>query len=111
MRDDAGRWVHLVAVEEEVLGLGEGDGLAAEEVEGSGAADGGELGFDLRGVDSVGRFAEETEEDGAVGSVADAGEGERSVEMDDDAGGAIEETVGVERAGEAESGSHGTNGV
>ena len=47
------------------------------------------------GVDGVGGFAGEAEEDGAVGAVADAGEGERAVEIDEDAGGAVEEVCGV----------------
>ena len=48
----------------------------------------GEFGFDVGGVDGVGSFAGEAEEDGAVGAVAYAGEGEGAVEIDADAGGA-----------------------
>ncbi len=55
----------------EVFGFGEGNRLAVEQVEGSGVADGGEFGFDDGGIDGVGGFADEAEEDGAVGSVSD----------------------------------------
>ena len=40
------------------------------------------------GIDGVGRFAEQAEQDGAVGAVADAGERERAVEIDADGCGA-----------------------
>ena len=53
----------------------------------------------------------EAEEDGAVGAVADAGEGERTVEIDGDLCGFFEEICGGEFAGEAEGGAHGTDGV
>jgi hypothetical protein len=78
VRGDGWVRVHLVAAEVEVLGFGEGNGLAAVECESAGGADGGDLCFDGCWVDGVGRFAEEAEEDGAVGAVADAGEGERA---------------------------------
>ena len=74
-------------------------------------ADGGDFCFDGGGVDGVGGFAEEAEEDGAVGAVADAGEGERAVEVDVDLCGFFEEVCGGEFAGEAEGGSHGAYGV
>jgi hypothetical protein len=76
VRGDGGVGVHLVAAEVEVLGFGEGDGLGAVECESAGGADGGDFCFDGGGVDGVGGFAEEAEEDGAVGAVTDAGEGE-----------------------------------
>ena len=111
VRDDAGDWIHLVAVEEKMLGLEEGNSLAAEKAECSGGTDGDELGFDLRWVYGVGGFAQKAEEDGAVGTVADAGEGERAVEIDDDAGGAIEEICGVECVDEAQSCAHRADGM
>ena len=111
VRDDAGDWIHLVAVEEKMLGLEEGNSLAAEKAECSGGTDGDELGFDLRWVYGVGGFAQKAVEDGAVGTVADAGEGERAVEIDDDAGGAIEEICGVECVDEAQSCAHRADGM
>jgi hypothetical protein len=98
-------------VEEEVFGLGEGDGLAVEEGEGSGGADFGEVVFDLSGVYGVGGFAEETKEDGAVGGVADAGEGERAVEVYFESAGLVEEAGCGEILGEPEGGSHRADGV
>ena len=88
---DFGIGVHLVAAEVEVFGFGEGDGDAAAEFEGVGGADGGDFCFDGCGVYGVGGFAEEAEEDGAVGAVTDAGEGERAVEVDVDLCGFFEE--------------------
>jgi len=111
VRDDAGSWIHLVAVEEKMLGLEEGNGFAAEKAECSGGTDGGEFCFDLRWIYRVGGFAQETEEDSAVGAVADSGEGERSVEIDDDSGGAIEEICGVECVYEAQSCAHRADGM
>jgi len=58
-----------------------GDGLAACEFERVGGTDGGDFCFDGGGVDGIGGFAEEAEEDGAIGAVTDAGEGERAVEV------------------------------
>jgi len=109
--DDAGVWIHLVAVEEKMLGLKEGNGFAAEKAECSGGTDGGEFCFDLRWIYRVGGFAQETEEDSAVGAVADSGEGERAVEIDDDAGGRIEEICGVECVCEAQSCAHRADGM
>jgi hypothetical protein len=108
---DLGGWIHLIAMEEEVIGFGEGDGFAIEEVEGSGVADGGEFGVDERGVDGVGCFADEAEEDGAVGTVAVAGEGERAVEIDGDVRGVREVACCVEGLNEAECCAHGADGV
>ena len=76
VRGDGGVRVHLVAAEVEVLGFDEGDRLASVELKFVGAADRGDLWLDCGGIDGVGRFAEEPEEDGAVSPVADAGEGE-----------------------------------
>ncbi len=76
-----------------------------------GGTDGGEGSFDPGGIDGVGCFAEEAEEDGAVGAMAEAGEGERAVEMDDDTSGAGELAGGVELLDEAQGGTHGPDGV
>jgi len=92
--------VHLIAVEEEMLGFAEGDLVGAHELEALGAADGCEQRVDLCEVYGVGGFAEETEEDGAVGAVADAGEGEGTVEVDGEVAGCVEELL-VELADEA----------
>jgi len=61
-------------------------------------------------VHGVGGFAEEAEEDGAVGGVAYAGEGERAVEIDGDGVGLGEE-IWVKFADEAEGRTHGADGV
>ncbi len=104
--------IHLVAAEVEVFDFDEGNGFDAVECEGAGGADGGDLWFDGGGIDGVGRFAEEAEKDGAVGAVADAGEGERAVEVDVYACGALEEIADeASWRGEAEGGAHGADGV
>ena len=68
--------VHPVAAEEEVFGLAEGDGVGAGEREGAGVADPGQADVDGGWIECVGGAAGEAEEDGAVGRVAEAGEGE-----------------------------------
>lgn len=98
-------------MEDEILGFDEGDGLLAAECDGVCVADGCDFGFDGGGVDGVGGFAEKAEENGAVGSVAYAGEGERAVEIDGDSRGCFQEIGGVELAGEAKGGAHGADGV
>ncbi len=90
----------------EVLGLMEGDGVTAEEREDARRTDGGDLCVDGCGIDGVGSVSREAEEDGAIGSVTDAGEGERAVEIDNDMTGAIDEAGCVELPGEAESCAH-----
>jgi len=82
VRGDCGVGVHLVAAEGEVLGFGEGDDFGVVECESAGGTDSSDFCFDGGWVYGVGRFAEETEEDGAVRAVADAGEGEGAVEID-----------------------------
>ena len=111
VRVNGGVGIHLVAAEVEVLGFGERDCLFAVEGERASGADGGNFSFDGGGVYGVWSFAEEAEEDGAVGSMADAGEGERSVEVDVDPCGWFEEIFFREFAGEAEGGAHGADGV
>ena len=70
-----------------------------------------ELGFDVGGVDGIGGLAEEAEEDGAVGGVADASEGEGAEEVYGEGLG-VGEAAGVgEVADEAEGGTHGADGV
>lgn len=103
--------VHLVAAEEEVDGLVKGDGVPAEEAENAGRADLLDEGVNGGGMDGVGSLAGEAEEDGAVGGVADAGEGERAEELGLEAGGTGEEAGGGEGAGETKSGAHGADGV
>ena len=63
------------------------------------------------GIDGVGSFADEAEQDGAIGSVSVAGEGERAVEIDGDVRDVCELACRVERASEAQRGSHGTDGM
>ena len=53
----------------------------------------------------------EAEEDGAVGGVAFAGEGERAVELGADANDVIEQAVFDEPECEAVRGAHGAHGV
>jgi len=110
MCGSVGVGVHLIAVEEEMLGLAEGDLVSAHELEALCAADGGEQRVDLCEVDGVRGFAEKSEEDGAVGAVADAGEGEGTIEVDGEGAGCVEE-LRVELADEAQSSAHGADGV
>ena len=102
------RGVHLGAVEVEVGLLVEGDGAGAGQGEGLGGSDLLDDGFDVGGFDGVWGLAGEAEEDGAVSGVADAGVGERAVELGLDAGdgGEIREL-----AYEAEGGAHGADSV
>jgi hypothetical protein len=68
----------LIAVEEQVFGFAEGDGVGAKDGEVAGFANGGEFGIDGGGVDGGRFFTAEAEEDGATGAVAVTGEGEGS---------------------------------
>ena len=92
-----------------MVGGTEGDGVAAGEGELAGGVDLGDAGFDGGWVDGVGGFAEEAEEDGAVGGVADAGVGEGAVEVDAEGLGAV--YGGAEFMEEAEGGAHGSDRV
>lgn len=98
-------------MEEQVLGLDEGYGMATGEREALGGTDGGDLLLDGSGIHGIGGVAGEPEEDGAIGAVADAGEGERAEEVDDDVVGALDQAGGIEFAGETESCSHGADGM
>ena len=111
MRGGAGGRVHLIAKEEQIVALVKADGVGAVENEMRVAANAGEEVVDPRGVDGVGRVAGEAEQNGAVGAVAEAGEGERAEELHADACGAIEMAGGGELTGEAEGRAHGANGV
>ena len=67
--------------------------------------------FDGGGIDVLGLFAGESEEDGAVSGVANARESEGAEEFGFDAGG-IGETVGLgEIDGKLAGGAHRANGV
>jgi hypothetical protein len=111
MRDDGWVWIHLIAMEEEMRGLGEGDGSGAVERKRTRGADECDFGFDGCGIDRVRRFSKEPKEDSSIGSVADAGEGERAVKLDEDRCGTFEETGGFKLTGEPKSRSHGTDGM
>ncbi len=76
-----------------------------------GGANGGKFRGDERGIDYVGSFAKQTQQDGTVGAVADAGEGERSVEFDVDGVCMREQVCRAECLDEAQGGAHGTDGV
>jgi hypothetical protein len=65
----------------------------------------------VRGVDGVGSLAGEAEEDGAIGGVADASEGEGTEEIDLDAGGFWEGSGGLEFLHETQGGAHRTHSV
>ena len=106
-----GDGVHLVAVKEEVLGFLERYFAATEKREALGRANGGDCLLNQGGIDGVGCFAGEAEEDGAVCAVADAGESERAVKVDGDVVRAIEVTGTVKLADEAERGTHGADSV
>jgi hypothetical protein len=95
-------------MEEEVAGFVEGDGVRVAEGEGARGSDGGDDGVDEGGIDAVGLLAGETEEDGAVGGVAEAGVGERAVEVDLDTGDWGE---AGELVDETKRGAHGADGV
>ena len=67
--------------------------------------------FDGGGVDMLGPFAGETEKDGPVGGVAEAGEREGAEEFGFDAGGAGELIGGGEIDYELAGRAHGSDGV
>ena len=94
-----------------MVGLAEGDVLAADEEKLVGGADFVEACVDGGEVDGVGGFAEQAEEDSSVGAVADTGERERSVEIDAEGGGPVDEMLRVELADEAKRRAHGPDGV
>ena len=103
--------VHLVAMEEEVLSFGEGNLVKVEKIESPGRTDGGEIGIDQFGIDSIGSFAQQSEQNGAVGTVAGSGECKGAIEIDADCCRSRKQSQGVERTDEAESSAHGADGV
>ena len=74
-------------------------------------ADAPHLGLDLVGVDAIGRFAGQSEQNGAIGAVAAPIERERPVKIDDDLRGGIELAFGGKLAGQASRRMHRPNGV
>ena len=75
------------------------------------ASDASDDGFHLCRIESGGEVAAEAEEDRAVGGMADAGEGERAVEIDLDAMDALEQPFARKIVGESESCCHRPHGV
>ena len=67
-----------------MFSFGEGNLVKIEKIERSGGTDGGEIGIDQFGIDRIGRFAEQPEQNGAVGAVAGSGERKRAIEIDAD---------------------------
>src|SRR5207245_281734 len=90
-----GREAHAVAVERQgfvdtkaqIPFFVEKDRVASVEGKHLLLADALHLGLDLVRIDTVGRLAGKAEQNRAVGAVSAAGQGERSVKIDDDAGG------------------------
>ena len=69
------------------------------------------FGLDLIGVDAIGDFAGQSEQDRAVGAVAASGECERAVKIDDDVSRRVEFAVGSKLVGEALRRTHRPYGV
>jgi len=98
-------------MEEQMFRLAENDAMAAIERQFAMAADRGEQTFNCRGVDSVGCLSGETKQDCTICAVAKAGQRERAVEFNADAGCAIELVCSSELARESKSGAHGADRV
>jgi uncharacterized protein len=64
------------------------------------------LRFDLVGIDAIGRFTGEAQQYGAIGSVAAAGQRERSIEVDADTLDGVESAFRFDRVHEAERRAH-----
>ena len=69
------------------------------------------LGSTWSGIDTVGRLAGKAEQNRAVGAVAAAGQGERSVEIDDDADGLFQLTARGQLVREAAGRAHRSDSV
>ena len=102
---------HLIEVEQQVQRLVEGDLPPAEQADPAGAADALQCRFDGGGVERIGRHALEAEQDGAVGAVAAAGEGQRAVELRRHLVGGVEQAALLEQRHEAVRRIHRTHGV
>ena len=111
MRDDGRVGIHLVAMEEKMIGFSEGNDVCAVERERTSGADGGDFSFDACRIDRVRSLSEKPKKDSSIGSVADSSECERTVKLDEDRCGTWEEAGGFKLTGEAKSRSHGTDSV
>ncbi len=80
LRVRAGR-KHCVAMEEEIARFFEWNGALTGQRDAMGLANGGDRGRDVGRINGRGFVAGETEQHGAIGSVAQAGECERAVQV------------------------------
>ena len=112
LRLRAGR-KHDVAMEEQVAVFVEFNWLRSREVDTFFAsANGGDCGINRRRVDRRRLIARETEQDGAIRGVADAGEGQRAVEVCLHASNAIDAGRDpTSSRAKAARGAHGAHGV
>ena len=80
---------HLVDVEQKIERFVEIDLMAAQQADALGGADPLQCGFDRRGIDGVRAHALESQQNGAIGAVAAAGQRQRAIQLRGDLGGAI----------------------
>ncbi len=64
------------------------------------------LALDLVGIDAVRRLARKPEQDRAIGAMATAGQGKRTVKVDKDLSDLLERLIGGELVDEAVRGTH-----
>ena len=101
----------LALEEAQVRRLVEGDVVNAAEAEAAGFTNPGDLAVGRVRVDPVGPLARQAEQDRAVGGVALAGQGERSVEVDADLRDALQQPVGTQPLDKAAGGRHRSHRV
>jgi hypothetical protein len=101
---------HLIAMEDEIAWLVECDRMSPGQVDALRSADSCNGGFDGRRIDGGRLITLQAKQNSAIGGVAFAGEGKRSVEIYLHAGDTIEHSR-RELAGEAAGGAHGAHGV
>ena len=102
---------HLVAMEEEIARLVEGDDVPARECDVPRGTDGGDGGRNGGGIDRCGFVAGEAKENGAIRGVAHAGESQRAVEIGCDARRAFEQAVAIQLPRKAAGRAHRPHGV
>jgi hypothetical protein len=101
----------LPAEQQQIRGLVEGNGVTAAEQEPAVGPDGVDQGGDGVGIDAVGLFAQQAEHNGAVGTVADAGQRQGTEQFAGDAVRPVEQAAVGEPVDEGAGRLHRADGV